>query len=273
MSLLLALHAYGGDPFESLPFQDTEKEVTVSLRDEKGNLVTGHDAVWFNIGMRYADYPTIEINDVVEVMNPEELCVGSSGRSRVIRVRFLQCTGPQEVVLFLKHEIRTPSNISFPSDPPFLSISKPMRVVLYRTIITNEREIPTLWYNKEGGRGNQIRLKVRLVNSEGQPVTGQAVKLQCKLFYDNGEEVEDQSVLLIQVSETSNCFTNPDTGEATINCRIHALTSKHNNHRFQVQVSPILQDVFSFSSCRTPCIDVRTKMPPRRNRAARTEDF
>jgi hypothetical protein len=270
---LLKLESSSDDPFESLPFQDTEKEVTVTLRDEKGNLATGRDAVWFNIGMRYAADNTNEINDVVAVMNPEELCVGSSGRSRVIRVRFLQCTGPQEVVLFLKPEIRTPSNISFPSDPPFLSISKPMRVVLYRTIITNEREIPTLWYNKEGGRGNQIRLKVRLVNSEGQPVTGQAVKLQCKLFYDNGEEVEDQSVLLIQVSETSNCFTNPDTGEATINCRIHALTSKHNNHRFQVQVSPILQDVFSFSSCRTPCIDVRTKMPPRRNRAARTEDF
>jgi hypothetical protein len=218
--------------------------------------------------MRYADDKTNEINDVVEVMNPEGMCVGSSGRSRVIRVRFLQCTGSQEVVLFLKPEIRTLSNISF----PFLSISKPMRVVLYRTIITNEREIPTLWFNREGGKRNRIRLNVRLVNSEGQPVTGQAVKLQCKLFYDNGEEVEDQRVLVIQASsETSNCFTNPDTGEATINCRIHALSSKH-NHRFQVQVSPISQDGFSFSSCRTPCIDVRSKMP-RWNRAARTEDF
>ena len=231
----------------------------MSLRDEKGNLVTGHDAVWFNIGMRYADDNTIEMNDVVDVMNPEELCVGPSGRSRVIRVRFLQCTGSQEVVLFLKHEIRTPSNISFPS----YSISKPMRVVLYRTIITNEREIPTLWYNKEGGKRNRIRLRVRLVNSKGQPVTGQAVKLQCKLFYDNGEEVEDQSVLVIQPSETSNCFTNPDTGEATINCRIHAISSKHKNHRFQVQVSPYVNcplgsDVSS--SDRTPGIEVRTKV-------------
>jgi hypothetical protein len=254
----LKLHIRGGH-FESISYQDIEKEVTVSLRDEKGNLVTGHDAVWFNIGMRYADDDTNVLDNVVDVMNPEELCVGPSGRSRVIRVRFLQCTGPQEVVLFLKPEIRTPSNISFPS----YSISKPMRVVLYRTIITNEREIPTLWFNREGGKRNRIRLKVRLVNSEGQPVTGQAVKLQCKLFYDNGEEVEDQRVLVIQASETSNCFTNPDTGEATINCRIHALTSKHKNHRFQVQVSPYVNCPLGSDVCssdRTPGIEVRTKV-------------
>jgi hypothetical protein len=254
----LKLHIRGGH-FESISYQDIEKEVTVSLRDEKGNLVTGHDAVWFNIGMRYADDKTNEINDVVEVMNPEELCVRSSGRSRVIRVRFLQCTGSQEVVLFLKPEIRTPSNISFPS----YSISKPMRVVLYRTIITNEREIPTLWFNREGGKRNRIRLNVRLVNSEGQPVTGQAVKLQCKLFYDSGEEVEDQRVLVIQPSETSNCFTNPDTGEATINCRINAISSKHKNQRFQVRVSPYVNCPLGSDVCSsdgTPGIEVRTKV-------------
>ena len=278
---LLKLESSSNDPFESLPFQDTEKVVTVSLRDEKGNLVTGHDEVWFNIGMKYADDDATIMNDVVDVMNPEGMCVGPSGRSPVIRVRFLQCTGPQEVVLFLKPEIRTPSNISFPS----YSISKPMRVVLYRTIITNESEIPTLWYNRynrynwEGGMKNQIRIKVRIVNSKGQPVTGQAVKLQCRLFYDNGEEVEDQTVLVIQASETRNCFTNPDTGEATINCRIHALTSKHRNHRFQVKVFPVSSDssqghnMSFFGAIITPGIDVRTNVGPaiRLNRARRND--
>jgi hypothetical protein len=80
----LKLHIRGGH-FESISYQDIEKEVTVSLRDEKGNLVTGHDAVWFNIGMRYADDDTNVLDNVVDVMNPEELCVGPSGRSRVIR--------------------------------------------------------------------------------------------------------------------------------------------------------------------------------------------
>jgi len=80
-------------------------------------------------------------------------------------------------------------------------------------------------------------LKIALLDSHGNIVTSRhGLKLKATLFYDNDEMVANQSNNL-KISKDTNMFLEPN-GLATIRFRIDAISSKHDNHRFKVMVSP-----------------------------------
>lgn len=211
------------------PFLESVIEITVKLCSDSGRIIPGI-TVPFTVCMQYKDDSKILLNNAVEVINPQAMCVnGSIGQSPIVRVRLLECSGNRDVVLAIVPGENIHQNVM-----PYLT--RPMQVVRYRMEITNEDNIPPTFFKDEGGKGNQIVLMIRLVNSVREAIVGRSgTRLKCQLHYDDGDMVEDQSIL--KISEDTRMYVDPN-GCATIKCRIEQISGNHAGRKFKVYVIP-----------------------------------
>jgi hypothetical protein len=143
--------------------------------------------------------------------------------------------------------------------------SDPLVAVNHRLVITNGNELPPIYYNATKGKGNKMTLKVKLLNSNGQPVLDRPnLKLNFVLHYEDNTTVDQSVKQILEIASDSKLFVG-ETGEAIVRFRIiNAVSRKHGNKRFKISVSAdSLHNAARYNDVSfdySPCIDVRTKV-------------
>jgi len=253
-------------PLHQFPFVGSTLEVTAALCSDSGKVVTGHD-VHFHLSLLYSDDEEESFTDpLLEVLNPQSQRISSvTGKSGVIRIRLLQCTHPDRDVFLCLAPSQTSSHLVTPFT------SRPMRVVRYQMELCNIEEVPSVWFKDEGGKANQIVLRVRLVDGGGSTVLSRAgLRVHCVLLYEDEEVVASQEVL--DVSPDSHLYLSAE-GVATIRCRITEISGNHNFRKFKILVATDTQsgsNGVDVSYCCTPSILVKSKIS-KKNRERRMQ--
>lgn len=105
-------------------------------------------------------------------------------------------------------------------------------------VVDNEVEIESPWFKDEGGKGKQMEMVIRAVNSKGETeLKAKGMKLLYFLRYANGEvpvELDGDEPLF---TYSSNQIVD-ETGQCRIMFRIGQVSSRHEGKKFCVWVVP-----------------------------------
>jgi hypothetical protein len=245
------------------PFVESVMEVTVALCSDTGRplshgLPHGQDLP-LHLSLQYNDDESgAPLDWAFKVLNPSALRVCSvTGRSPVIRVKLLECTHSGREVVLAVHQ--HPEDQSGRYIVPYRSF--PLHVVRQRLEICNEEEIPPVFFKDEGGKLNQIALRVRLIDSEGNvELARSGLRLQCVLYMEDDEIVQNQRIL--DISHDTTMFLGAD-GHAIVKCQITEISQNHAGRKFKVMIAPdtIRHPTNSdISCCCSPNILVKSKI-------------
>ena len=244
-------------PCHPFPYLEQDMEVSIMLCDDAGRVIYGKE-VYFRIVLQYEDDMELVIDNGLSIKNAErQMIYGSTGRSPIITLKCLTpTTNNRSFVL-------SAIPINGPSLPNCIvsSTSSPFEVVRHRLEIYNENSIPNVWFRDEGGKGNQVVVSAKLVDSYGNVVTSRpGMRLKCILYYEDETVVSDQSIL--EISHDTNMYLNED-GFAKIKFRLKEVSQRHDSRRFKVMIgadTQYNQVNFDVSRHYTPCIEVRSKV-------------
>ena len=130
----------------------------------------------------------------------------------------------------------------------------PFKVITGKLFVENVPEI------FERDKPKNIHAVVSLINHDGKAVPGQRITLVPTLYYENGSIVENQSIL-----EVISCQMIEGTKHSEIIFRINELSSKHDDKRFVVCISPyngFAPMISEFTEVKTNPILVVSKINP-----------
>ena len=172
-------------------------------------------------GQRFKLLPEFQISDPVSMITLPEFSIVDS----CLKLDPIKCTtGPVE-------------HVEFKSDGTMIWYERSRKIV-----VKSSKQTSTYRYKEEGGQGNALSVDVRLLDSKGKIVLGQAVpfELQCLTRFMKSVENQDE---ILQVKKRKGHDTvlkiNEDTGTATVVFRFDKVSSKHKGP-FSLHVGPNL---------------------------------
>jgi hypothetical protein len=112
-------------------------------------------------------------------------------------------------------------------------LSDPFRAIVYR--IKLQPHNAQKFFKDKGGKNNYMCLQAKVLDEHNNPVS-QKLDLSCKLRYNNGKDVDDQSILKYH-------FVDQSKGTFQVRYRIEQVSRAHCNKDFQVVVMSSNQTV------------------------------
>ena len=173
-------------------------------------------------GQRFKLLPEFQISgDPVSMITLPEFSIVDS----CLKLDPIKCTtGPVE-------------HVEFKSDGTMIWYERSHKIV-----VKSSKQTSTYRYKEEGGQGNALSVDVKLLDSKGKIVLGQAVPFELQCLTRFMKRVENQDEIL-QVKKRKGHDTvlkiNEDTGTATVVFRFDKVSSKHKGP-FSLHVGPNL---------------------------------
>lgn len=243
---------------------DTPFPLTVSVSDDKGRLPPQLQDISFTLKLVDSTNHLEDYSHILSPLSSTRLHSFNQQNGRCsLQLQFTslssECEGRSFVLLAQLRSPLHPPSCSLESDQASC-ISTIMIPVQYQLRCGHSPSL--IWFRDRGGKGNWVKVPVRLVSSTGDSVRGLQIPLLVQLIYsNNGVPVADQSIL--EINRESGRLMIGSSGECVLKIRIKDVSKKHGK-LFALKISPdILKDsnIRDISPTISFTIDVRSKTP------------
>ena len=201
-------------------------------------------------------------NYMFQVLNKDALVIRKANRdndgSTTIKVKLLHYTGV-DVVLKVCSPIKSKPRIKTVFSDPFLAVHHRLTVYGMSNALAERGE----WYYN-GDLEKFLTFKVNMKQSDGEPFSVSDLKLRLVVYYEDGEIVKDQSILMKGQEITKD----NDGMNFNVRCRIGEASGKtskcrHRGRRFVLRVLPMNSKgrvhTIGFADCPAICVKSKSK--------------
>jgi hypothetical protein len=138
---------------------------------------------------------------------------------------------------------------------PLTVLTNPVRLVLYKILVTTGPEWTDVWYKDEGGRDKCMEVISAVVDHNCESNLG-AVTLQLTLCYSNWVPCNQD---ILRVLGPSKLELDSNTGKAKIRFRIEDVSKNHQGQDFSLRISALSDNQMVVGDGFTPPVTVRSK--------------